>query len=63
LDYVVWVHEEAGKSARKKNQPHVSIYSPEDFSKTSELNEVAEGDLGGETCKVSKPLNFLLVSP
>jgi len=24
---------------------------------TSEFNEVAEGDLGGETCKVSEPLN------
>jgi hypothetical protein len=24
---------------------------------TSGFNEVAEGDLGGETCKVSEPLN------
>jgi hypothetical protein len=24
---------------------------------TSEFNEVAGGDLGGETCKVSEPLN------
>ena len=30
---------------------------------TSEFNEVAKGDLGGETCKVLEPLNLLLVSP
>jgi len=28
---------------------------------TSEFNEVAEGDLGGETCKVSEPLNSCYV--
>ena len=27
------------------------------FRITTEFNEVAEGDLGGETCKVSEPLN------
>jgi hypothetical protein len=27
------------------------------LNRTSGFREVAEGDLGGETCKVSEPLN------
>jgi len=30
---------------------------------TSEFNEVAGGDLGGETCKVSEPLNSCYILP
>jgi hypothetical protein len=37
----------------------VSFFTDDKFQffRTSEFNEVAEGDLGGETCKVSEPLN------